>query len=84
MVITSIQDAEATLPDLIKLALAGEEIILGDKGSPLVRLTPLKQNEFNGKKKRQPGGSWKGKVEIANDFDNEDDEIVKMFEGGNS
>jgi prevent-host-death family protein len=41
MEITSIHEARKILPTLIKRALAGEEIILSEKGTPLVRLTPL-------------------------------------------
>ena len=66
------------MPNLIKRALAGEEIILSEGGNPLVKLMPL---EWKRVKKRQPGGSWKGKVIISDDFDDEDDKIIKMFEG---
>jgi antitoxin (DNA-binding transcriptional repressor) of toxin-antitoxin stability system len=78
MEITSLKDAESKLAILIERALAGEEIILSLDGKPLVKLIPLEQKAF---KKRVPGGSWKGKIKIAENFDEEDKEIVKMFEG---
>ncbi len=76
MEITNIHDAN--LLQLVESALAGKEVILGEKGKPLVKMVALEQKQM--KKKRQPGGSWKGKIKISEDFDQEDEEIIKMFE----
>ena len=74
----TINQAENRLPDLMKRALSGEEIILSNNGK-FVKLTPLESSKSQNKK-RQPGGSWKGKVQISSDFD----EICTMFEGNDS
>jgi antitoxin (DNA-binding transcriptional repressor) of toxin-antitoxin stability system len=54
------------LVQLVKRTVAGEEIILGSSGKSIAKLVPLKQEE---KQKLCRGGQWKGKVKIAEDFD---------------
>ncbi len=61
----NITEAKTHLSKLVEKALSGEEIIIGKRNKPLVRLSPLVSS---GKKKRS-GGQWKNRVIISGDFD---------------
>ncbi len=65
------EQAEDRLAQLVKRAVAGEEIIFNSKGAAVAKLVTLKQCN----KKPRRGGQWKGKVKIAQDFD----ELPKSF-----
>jgi len=77
MEIINIADAKTHLSKLVEKALSGEEIIIGKRNKPLVRLSPLISS---GKKKRH-GGQWKNQVVIADDFDVLPEEIEDAFKG---
>jgi prevent-host-death family protein len=72
----NIYQAKTQLSKLVKQVLNGEEIIIAKAGEPVALLVPYKEE----KQKRKPG-LWKGKVWIADDFDEESEEINKMFYG---
>jgi prevent-host-death family protein len=61
--IVNIASAKARLPELVRRAAAGEEIILARDNQPLARLTPLDRSA-----PRAPG-SARGRVKLAPDFD---------------
>ena len=65
------EQAEDRLGQLVKRAVAGEEIILDSNGEPVAKLVALKRDN----KKPRRGGQWKGKVKIPKDFD----ELPKSF-----
>ena len=62
----NLYEAKTHLSKLIEEASAGDEIIIAKAGKPKVRLVPAEEQ----RRKRQPGG-WEGRVEIAEDFDDE-------------
>lgn len=72
----NMHDAKSRLSSLVDKALAGEEVIIGKAGKPLVKLTPLAKDESP----RTPG-RYKGRIRIADDFDATDEELVSLFEG---
>lgn len=72
----NIHKAKTHLSKLIQKVLDGEEVIISKYGEPLVKLVKFKE-----KKERKPG-VWKGKVWIAEDFDELPPEISESFEGG--
>jgi prevent-host-death family protein len=74
MRITNIQEAKSQLSKLVDRALEGEEVIIARAGAPVVRLVPVRQ----GDSPRQ-GGQWRGKVRIADDFDELPDDIAHAF-----
>ena len=76
MHIENIHNAKAHLSKLIKRALAGEEVVIARAGEPLVRLTPVQQDTTP-----RQGGQWKGKVQVAPDFDEFDVELERLFYG---
>ena len=60
----NIYEAKTHLSELVERAAAGEEIIIAKAGTPRARLVPLAA----AKTPRTPG-AWKGKIWIADDFD---------------
>ncbi len=65
-------EAKTKLSSLVEAAMKGEEVIIAKANKPMVKLVPC------GSEKRVLGGY---DIEIAHDFDDIDDEIIKMFEG---
>jgi len=76
MQVRNIYDAKTHFSRLIEYALQGEEVIISKAGIPLIRLVPY-QPEF---KTRKPG-YWRGKVTIADDFDELPEDLIKAFAG---
>ena len=64
MQITNMHEAETQLARLVEQVLQGEDIVIGQAGKPLARLVPYEQS-FRPRK----GGQWRGRVQIAADFD---------------
>ena len=61
---TSVHEAKTQLPELIRRALAGEDVVIAEAGEPVVRLVPIASSTG----KRQLGG-WKGTFRMADDFE---------------
>ena len=76
--IINVSEAKAKLSKLIDMAYQGEEVIIAKNNLPLVQPVSHKP-----KPKRQLG-LLKGKINIPDDFMNEDDEISDMFYGANN
>jgi prevent-host-death family protein len=74
MGITNIHEAKSQLSKLVDRALKGEEVIIARAGTPVVRLVPIRQSEAP-----RRGGQWKGKVRIAEDFDELPRDIASAF-----
>jgi prevent-host-death family protein len=74
MEITNIHEAKTHLSRLVEKAAAGEEIIIAKAGKPMAKLVGYKPSP----KRRKPGG-WKGKVWIADDFDELPPDIAEAF-----
>jgi antitoxin (DNA-binding transcriptional repressor) of toxin-antitoxin stability system len=72
----SLSEAAASLSDLVRAAIAGEEVILldGDR-RPTIRLTPIESI-----KPRPKFGSAKGLVWMSDDFDAPLDEMKEYME----
>jgi prevent-host-death family protein len=64
MKIVNIHEAKTTLSQLLESVLAGEDVVISKAGTPLARLIP-----YHVQKKPRSPGIWKGKVIIADDFD---------------
>ncbi|RKU25381.1 type II toxin-antitoxin system prevent-host-death family antitoxin [Candidatus Poribacteria bacterium] len=71
------EQTEDNLAQLVKRAVAGEEIIFDSNGTSVAKLIPLKQ----GANKPRRGGQWKGKVKIADDFDELPEPFMAAFRG---
>ena len=76
MQITNISDAKASLSYLIKIVQeTNEPIIIGKAGKPVAILSAFKEDASP----RTLGGSWSGKVAIAEDFDHPDEQLIDSF-----
>jgi prevent-host-death family protein len=87
MVIANIHQAKTNLSKLIEQAEAGEEVVIARNGKPVVRLTAVEPEKKSDIPRRPDGlpawmGSLKGQIWIGPDFDDYDDELVTLFEGG--
>jgi prevent-host-death family protein len=77
MEIADIHQAKSQLSKLVERAMEGEEVIIARAGTPMVRLVPVRQSD-----KPRQGGQWKGKVRIADDFDELPEDIAAAFGTG--
>lgn len=74
MEIANIHEAKSQLSKLVDRALKGEEVIIARAGTPVVRLVPVRQSDTP-----RRGGQWKGRVRIAEDFDELPDDLASAF-----
>jgi prevent-host-death family protein len=76
MIIENIYSAKTHLSRLIEKVLEGEEVIIAKAGKPLVRMIafepPLEPLSY---------GLLKGRVRIADDFNDYSEEVADMFAG---
>ena len=76
MQVINIHQAKTNLSRLIEKTLAGEDVIIAKAGKPVAKLVTYKEKV----KPRKPG-LLKGKIWISDDFNDEDEEINKLFYG---
>lgn len=74
MEIANIHEAKSQLSKLIEHAMNGEEVIIAKAGQPMVRLVPIQHDDSP-----RVGGQWKGRVHMAEDFDNLPADIASAF-----
>jgi prevent-host-death family protein len=72
----NIHEAKTHLSRLVDRAAAGEEIIIGRAGHPLVRMVPHVERS----EPRRPG-SMAGRITVAADFDETPGWLLDAFEG---
>ena len=76
MQINNIHQAKTQLSKLIERVLQGEEVVICKAGKPVAKLVQYEQNcEVH------TGGQWRGKVKIADDFDQLPEELTAAFKG---
>lgn len=76
MQIVNIHEAKTNLSKLLEKTSKGEEVIIAKAGKPVAKLV-----SYTEKLKPRKLGLWKGKVWVSDDFDDEDEEINKLFYG---
>ena len=77
MEIYNIHQAKTNLSKLIEKTMQGQEIVIAKAGKPMVKLS-----EYKEKLKKRKSGLWKGKVWMSKDFNDEDEEINRLFYEG--
>ena len=77
MQITNISEAKSSLSSLIAQVEKGHKIIIGKAGKPVAMLVPYRADTTP----RQLGGTWSGKVKMADDFDALPPELAEAFYG---
>lgn len=81
MTIENIEAAKANLESLIEKAVKGEEIIISQEGQQSVKLVPVETDAEQKLLKPREPGSLKGKIWMADDFNETPEEIIKLFYG---
>ena len=76
MQIINIHQAKTNLSKLIEKTLNGEDVIIAKAGKPVVKLVAYKE-----KLKPRKLGLLKGKIFVPDNFNDEDEEINKLFYG---
>jgi len=76
MQLVNIHQAKTQLSKLLDRVAAGEEVVIARNGRPIAKLSAL-HGELP---PRQPG-ALKGKIWIADNFDEFDEELEEMFYG---
>lgn len=74
---TNIYKAKTNFSQLVNLALAGEDVVIAKAGKPVVKLVP-----YTVRKKPRTFGKFKGQISVPDNFDDEDEEINKLFYDG--
>ena len=74
MQITDISEAKAQLSTLIEKVMAGKEVIISKAGKPVAKIVRYDQS----KEPRKPG-ALRGKIHIAEDFDELPEDITVAF-----
>jgi prevent-host-death family protein len=73
----NVYEAKTHLSQLLDRVAAGEEIVIARAGRPIARLVPLS----DAASQRRSPGAWRGKVSIADDFDELPPELQAAFRG---
>lgn len=76
MEIINTHDAKTQFSKLVTRAANGEEIVIAKAGKPMAKLVPFRTS----RQARKPG-AWRGRVQIADDFDRTPDALLDAFEG---
>jgi len=76
MSVVNVHEAKTHLSRLLERVSAGEEIVIAKAGRPVAKLVPYAESD----EPRKPGG-WKGRVWIADDFDELPPDILAAFYG---
>jgi prevent-host-death family protein len=63
-ILVNMHDAKSSLSRLVKRAAGGEDILIANHGKPVAMITRLSKE-----KAKLPWNLFKGKIEIAKDFD---------------
>jgi prevent-host-death family protein len=74
--VVNIHEAKTHFSRLVDRAAAGEDIVIAKAGRPVAKLVG-----YSAPQEPRKLGLLKGKIWIAPDFDEYDEEIAKLFEG---
>jgi prevent-host-death family protein len=68
-------EAKTKLSQLVERAESGEDIVIARNGKPVVRLVPVASPASLASVR----GAWRGRVQLAEDFDKLPDDIAEAF-----
>jgi len=68
-------EAKTQLSRLVERAIAGEDVVITRSGKPVARIVPVQDQSSLA----AAWGIWKGKVWMADDFDELPDDIAEAF-----
>ena len=73
----NVHQAKTNLSKILERVDLGEEIIIANRGVPKAVISKYLNKED--KTSNSPWGRYKNRIEIRDDFDNEDEEINNLF-----
>lgn len=79
MTIVNMHEAKTHLSRLVERVAQGEDVVIAKAGRPVARLVPYEESAEPRKL-----GAWKGRVWMADDFDELPPELLAAFEGDES
>lgn len=74
MIMSTIHEAQSQLAELLVAVERGEEVIIAREGKPVARLLPYQRQDGS-----RQGGQWRGRVQMAADFDDLPPDIGEAF-----
>jgi prevent-host-death family protein len=77
MRIANISEAKTHLSRLVEEVQSGKQVVISKGGKPMAVLSAYQADTTP----RTPPGAWKGKVTIAEDFDELPESVLEAFEG---
>ena len=72
----NVHEAKTHLSRLLEAVEAGEDVVIARAGKPIARLVPAAVRI----QPRTPG-AWRGRVAIADDFDETPEDLIAAFHG---
>jgi prevent-host-death family protein len=75
MTLIGMHEAKTKLSQLVQRAESGEDIVIARNGKPVARLVPVARTASLASIR----GAWRGRVSIAEDFDELPDDIAEAF-----
>jgi prevent-host-death family protein len=72
----NVHEAKTHLSRLLEAVEQGEDVVIARAGKPVARLVPVVPTSRH----REPG-AWRGRVIIAEDFDETPDSVIAAFSG---
>jgi prevent-host-death family protein len=72
-----VQQAKTQLSQLLMRVQRGEEIVIAKGGKPVALLSPYRQSQ---PQERIPG-RLRGQFTVPNNFNEPDEELIRLFEG---
>jgi prevent-host-death family protein len=75
--IVNMHEAKSTLSKLVEKVAEGEEVVIAKAGKPVAKLVKYEERELEPREL----GFLRGKIWIADDFDEVDEEIAALFYG---
>ncbi|MFN2496191.1 MAG: type II toxin-antitoxin system Phd/YefM family antitoxin [Pseudonocardiaceae bacterium] len=73
----NVYEAKSRFSKLLEQVEGGDEIVIARNGKPVARLVPLQRSAAP-----RELGSMRGKIWMAPDFDEPDDELIDLMENG--
>ena len=72
----NVHEAKTHLSRLLEAVEAGEDVVIARAGKPIARLVPA-----GARTEPRTPGAWRGRVVIADDFDETPEELIAAFHG---
>lgn len=76
MTCINVHEAKTNLSRILAEVEEGASVVIARNGKPIAEIIPYSRSAM------PVPGLWRGKVRIAPDFDAEDPELTRLFQGG--